>query len=122
MNTRLKRIPAVLAFGALLVVNQASGHHGMDAYDTQNPVDLTGTVVGFELLDPHSMLYVDVKNADGSVTSWVVEGGAAHGVVRVGLTKESLANGPGVIVRGYQSSDKQCDPGCKAIGRDFLFE
>jgi hypothetical protein len=93
----------------------------MDAYDTQVPVELTGTV-GFALLDPHSLLYVDVKNADGSVTSWVVEGGAAHGVVRAGLTRESLANRPRVIVRGYQSRHKLCDPDCRAVGRDFLFE
>ncbi len=106
----------------LSCASQVHAHHGMDAYDTRVPLELRGKVVAFELMDPHSLLYVDVENQDGTVTSWVIEGGAAHGIVRAGISEASLALGPGVLVRGYQSKDGQCAPNCKAVGRDFVFD
>ena len=106
----------------LLSMSPAIAHHGLDEYDTTAAIELKGKVVGFKLIDPHSLLYVDVENEDGTVTAWVVEGGAAHGIVSAGLTKESLDLGPVVIVHGYQSKDKRCEPRCKANGRDFIFE
>ncbi len=97
-------------------------HHGMDEYDIDAPVKLVGKVVGTELMDPHSLLYLNVKNEDGTVTRWVVEGGAAHGIIRAGLTRESLALGPVVTVHGLQSRDRKCEPMCRAVGREFNFE
>ncbi len=97
-------------------------HHGMNEYDIDAPVKLVGKVVGTELIDPHSLLYVNVTNEDGTVTPWVVEGGAAHGIIRAGLTRESLALGPVVTVHGLQSRDKKCEPMCRAVGREFSFE
>ncbi len=118
------RIPAVvlMIMCGLLSVSRLNAHHGLNEYDTTSVIELKGKVVGFKLIDPHSLLYVDVENEDGTVTAWVVEGGAAHGIVGTGLTKDSLALGPTVTVRGYQSKDKQCRPHCKANGRDFVFE
>ena len=84
-------------------------------------IRLRNKLCGICASDLH-LLYVDVQHEDGTVTAWVIEGGAAHGIVSAGLTKDSLALGPTVIVRGYQSRDKQCMPHCKANGRDFVFE
>ncbi len=118
------RIPAVVSIllCGLSSVSQLDAHHGLDEYDTTLMIELKGKVVGFKLIDPHSLLYVDVENEDGSVTGWVVEGGAAHGIVAAGLTKDSLALGPTVVVHAYQSKNKQCTPHCKANGRKFVFE
>ena len=121
MKLRIPTVVLILACG-LLSVSPLNAHHGLDDYDTTLMIELKGKVVGFELIDPHSLLYVDVGNEDGTTTAWVVEGGAAHGIVGAGLTKESLALGPVVIVRAYQSKDKQCTPHCKANGRKFIFE
>ncbi len=121
MKFRITMTVLILTCG-LFSADRVNAHHGLDEFDTTRVVELKGTVVGFELIDPHSLLYVDVKNEDGTVTGWVVEGGAAHGIVRAGLTKDSLTLGPMVIIRGYQTKDKQCNPLCKANGRDFVFE
>ena len=118
------RIPIVqlILVGGLLNMSPLNAHHGLDEYDTTAVIELKGKVVGFELIDPHSLLFVDVENEDGTVTAWVIEGGAAHGIIGSGLTKESLDLGPIVTVRGYQSKDKRCKPRCKANGRGFVFE
>ena len=121
MKFRIPAVGLVLVYG-LLSVSELNAHHGLDEYDTTAIIELKGKVVGFELIDPHSLLYVDVENADGSTTAWVVEGGAAHGIVAAGLTKDSLELGPTVFVRAYQSKDKRCTPHCKANGRKFEFE
>ena len=105
-----------------LGIGSAAAHHGHGAYDTLAIVKLNGKVVDFELLDPHSLLYVDVTEDDGSVTSWVIEGGAAYGIVRAGLTKASLARGPTVTVRANPSKDGLCRPLCRGLGQSFEFQ
>ena len=118
---RVLLLLSLLSTGALLNPGRLAAHHGLDQYDTGAIIELRGRVVGFELLDPHSLLYVDVENADGSVTSWVVEGGSAHGITGSGITREMLAAGPKVSVRVYRSIDGRCEPRCRASGRDFAF-
>jgi hypothetical protein len=106
----------------LFTAGPIKAHHGHDEYETSELIKLRGKVVGFELMDPHSLLYVDVENEDGTITSWIIEGGAAHGIVNAGLSSDSLAAGPTVIVDGYQSIDRNCVPRCRAMGRTFTFE
>ncbi len=116
------RLLLLVAICEIVAVNQSRAHHGLGEYDTSAVVEFTGQVVGFELVDPHSLLHVDVENADGSITRWTVEGGPAHGIIGSGVTRESLSFNPIVTVRGYQSKDKRCEPRCRANGRDFAFE
>ena len=77
--------------------------------------------MGFELMDPHSLLYVDVDK-NGASIAWVIEGGKAHGIVTAGLTREYLNSRPEVVILAYQSKDGLCQPRCKAVGRDFKFD
>ena len=44
-----------------------------------------------------------MKNADGSVTAWRIEGNTPNSLLRVGLNKKSLEPGTEVAVRGYRS-------------------
>jgi hypothetical protein len=69
-----------------------------------------------------------VKNADGTTTGWMVEGGTPNTLLRRGITKDSLKIGTVIVVRGYQSKDALCDvhpktkkKTCKANGRDVTF-
>jgi hypothetical protein len=121
MNKTVKVTTAILAAATLFTVS-AVAHHGLGEYDQSRLIHLEGKVVGFELKDPHSLLFVDVENADGSVTSWAIEGGAARGVVEAGLSKEFLESRPIVRVTAYQSKKKACEPKCIASGRSFDFD
>ncbi len=120
MNKRyLLRVLLGLSFA--LTLNPLYAHHGLMEYDTSKLIELKGTVVGFEPMDPHSLLYVDAEE-DGSLFSWVIEGGRAHGIAAAGLTKEYLNSRPGVVVLVFQSKDGGCRPRCRGAGRDFKFE
>ena len=90
----------------LLAAVPAWAHHAFAAeFDAKKPVHLEGTVTKVELINPHAWIHVDAKNADGTVTSWMVEAGSPNVLLRRGFTKTSVAPGTPVVVEGYQSKD-----------------
>ena len=100
----------------------ASAHHAFAAeFDAKKPVKLQGTVTQVEWINPHAWIHIDSKNADGSTTAWMVEGGTPNTLLRRGITKDSLVIGTEIVVRGYQSKDALCKPKCRANGRDVTF-
>ena len=56
-------------------------------------------------VNPHSWLYLDVKEPDGTVQHWSVEGGAPGVLLRNGWTKNTLPEGTKVIVNGHHAKD-----------------
>ncbi len=72
----------------------AWAHHSFAAeFDVTKPVKLEGTVTKMEWINPHSWIHIDVKNPDGTVTSWMIEGGSPNALLRRGFTKHSLQPG-----------------------------
>src|SRR5438552_17886687 len=84
----------------------AVAHHSFAAeFDDTKPLKITGTITKVEWQNPHIWFYVDVKNADGSVTNWAFSGGAPGQLMRRGITRESLKIGQEVIVEGCGAKD-----------------
>jgi hypothetical protein len=48
-------------------------HHGGASFDTTKTVTVKGIVTDFIWTNPHVLLRLDVKEANGTVTNWVVE-------------------------------------------------
>jgi len=93
-------------------------HHAFTAeFDGNKPVKLRGTVTKMEWINPHAWIHIDVKEADGKMTSWMVECGSPNTLLRRGVTKASVTAGMEVLVDGYQSKDGSN----KANGRDVTF-
>jgi hypothetical protein len=96
----------------------AWAHHSFAAeFDVTKPVKLEGTVTKMEWINPHSWIHIDVKNPDGTVTNWMVEGGSPNALLRRGFTKHSLEPGTQIVVEGYQAKDGAN----RANGRDLTF-
>jgi len=93
---------AMLMAAAHVVV----AHHSFAAeYDDQKPLKITGTLTKVDWMNPHIWYYVDVKNPDGSVTSWAISGGAPGQLMRRGITKDLLVVGSMVNVEGFRAKD-----------------
>jgi len=81
-------------------------HHSFAAeFDGNQPVTLKGTVTKMDWVNPHTWIHLDVKNADGTVTKWMIEGGTPNTLVRRGFTKASLLPGTEVTIEGYRAKN-----------------
>jgi hypothetical protein len=58
-----------------------------------------------EWINPHAWIHIDVKDADGKVTGWMIEAGAPNGPLRRGFTKASLLPGTDIVVEGWHAKD-----------------
>jgi hypothetical protein len=110
---RAKLTVAVVCMGLLLAVRPLIAHHSFAAeFDAENPVQLRGVVTGMDWVNPHSWIHLDVKNEDGSVAKWMVEGATPNTLLRRGFTKASLPIGTEIVVFGYRAKN-----GATANGR-----
>jgi hypothetical protein len=89
----------VIAFIAALLLTTVTivAHHSVSAeFDTSKRITFTGSVKKIDWLNPHIYTHVDVKEPDGKVTTYRVEGGAPNALYRNGIRPDSLK--PGTIV------------------------
>src|SRR3989441_9392612 len=102
-----------------LLLSQAPvwAHHAFASeFDAKKPVNFTdATVTRVQLINPHSWIYVDVKQPDGKTENWAIEAGSPNILLRRGITKDTLKVGTKIVVDGYQSRDGSH----RANGRDL---
>ncbi len=106
MKTKFQ-ISGLFAFAALTVsALPANAHHAFSAeFDSGQPIEVKGLITKLELTNPHSWLYLDVKNADGTVTNWGFEFGAPFSLKEKGVSKRTFVAGTEVTVQGYRSKN-----------------
>jgi hypothetical protein len=99
---------AAIATGIALacLASPLLAHHSLDGtYDLSRTVTLVGSVSGVEWVNPHARLHVDVRNANGGITTWSVELGAPNTMIRYGLSPSILKQGDQVSVDVWIAKD-----------------
>ena len=102
----MKAKVAVTLTGLLLLSLHLLSHHSFEAeYDANKPVTLKGTVTKFDWVNPHSRLFLDVKDDSGKVTAWEFETGNPTSMQRNGWKRDTLKPGDQVVVTGFRAKD-----------------
>jgi hypothetical protein len=84
----------LLASGALVLTSGAvMAHHSFAMFDQEHPMEVNGVVKDYKYTSPHTFIILDIKDKDGSVESWNLEGGSPSALARDGWTNKSLKPG-----------------------------
>ena len=87
------------ALCAMFLALPAWAHHSHGNYDLSKWETMQGTVKQVVFLFPHSIVYLDVKDAKGEVTTWSLEGTGARGIFENGVKREDVQVGDTIKVR-----------------------
>ena len=114
---RTRRVLVAAVAGLLLAAAPVKAHHAFaEEFDINGPVKIEGILTKWEMINPHSWFHIDVKGPDGSVVTWMVEGGSPNQIIKAGVTKYTLAIGTQLIIEGFRAKDGSN----KAVGRNLL--
>ena len=84
-----------------------SAHHSFGvAFDGTKTVTLSGTITKIEWTNPHTHVYVDVKDASGKVVNWKLEGYPPNVLERTGWKKDvTIKLGDTITFFGWRARD-----------------
>ena len=113
-----RRLSVAMGLFGLIATAPSSAHHAFAAeFDSKRPIELKGTVTKVELINPHSWIHIDVKDANGTTVAWMVEGGSPNSLLKRGVTRNSIPIGSELVIDGYQARDGSN----RAVGRNIAF-
>jgi hypothetical protein len=75
-------------------------HHGSAAYEMRSSVSVKGAVTDFKFVNPHVLVYVDAKNAQGEVEKWQAELTSPNRLARAGWNLHTLKLGDEITLVG----------------------
>ena len=98
MKRSFRFLSAVLTV-VLLTASFLSAHHSFAMFDKTVEKVATGKVVSWAFNNPHSWLYINVKNKDGSETLWGFEGSSPTQLLQRGINGYTFEPGSTVTVQ-----------------------
>ena len=103
----MKRTLIVLsALGLFVAATPGVAHHGfMGQFDLNTPSTFEGVITKVEWENPHISFTVDVKAADGKVTSWRFEGANPGALLNRGWVRTDLKAGEQIKLQGYRATN-----------------
>ena len=91
--------------GAALLTAPSFAHHSAVMFDDAKEITVSGVVNEFQYTNPHSWLLVDVKNPDGTITTWGFEAEGPSTLTRAGIRKSDFAPGTEITITGNPMRD-----------------
>jgi hypothetical protein len=99
------RLGALLFIGSLAATPVLAHHNAAAHYQLDKTTSIEGVVTEYRLINPHSRIYIQVKDASGKNETWMAEGDAASVLLRRGWTGSEMKKGDKIKVVGHPSRD-----------------
>jgi hypothetical protein len=97
---------SLLAVLAVAAAGAAQAHHSFAVFfDDSRVIKIQGTVTDFQFRNPHGIIRMTVRDAQGAEQVWKAETNSPSILERRGWTRDSIKNGDVVIVEGWPSRD-----------------
>jgi Family of unknown function (DUF6152) len=94
-------VTALILTTALIATTTPSlAHHSSAMFDQTKTVTVEGVVKKWELTNPHSWLWVDVKGKDGKVVTWGFEAEGPSTLQRAGIRPSDFKEGTKITISG----------------------
>ena len=93
------------ALVAVALSAPALAHHSHNNYAISEFTNLDGIVKEVHLINPHSWVYIEVKDEKGEPAVWALEATDPGGLGRKGVKREELRPGDRVKVRCHRLRD-----------------
>lgn len=101
------RAAVLILAGVIATAGLALAHHSFTAeFNGNKEVTVTGVLTKIDWINPHVYLYMDVKDANGKVTSWAFETLPTGFLHRMGVTRDLFVEGQTLTVEGYAAKDE----------------
>jgi hypothetical protein len=114
-----KKHLSIVLLGVLLAALPVLAHHSFAAeYDTGAAVTLKGVVTKVEWTNPHSYIYIDVRDDSGNVVNWALEGYPPNTLRRTGFPRDLVKAGDVVTITGWRARDNDN----RAAGREVTLQ
>lgn len=75
-------------------------HHSDAGVYSDSPITLDAVVVELRLINPHTLLFIDVVGVTGEIVRWQIETGSVAQLARRGWSKDTLKPGDRITVTG----------------------
>ena len=105
----MTRIAATFALSVLVAV-PASAHHGLGTFDARRDITISGMIAGLDFVNPHSWLYVDAVDDDGTTRRYKCEMRPSIALRRAGWTPEMFPTGAPITIEA--SPDREDPNAC----------
>src|SRR6187200_497659 len=106
MKAPLKLFVAAAGLAGIGYALPGWAHHAFATeFDSSKPLVVEGTVTRAWLVNPHSWIYLDVKNADGTTTNWGFEFGTPMSLKAHDIERADVAFGTKLRLSGFRAKN-----------------
>ena len=100
----MRTVALLVLAGVFLSSMTAYAHHSQAAqYDTSKQVKIEGTLVQFQLRNPHAFVQIEAPDENGKLVRWSIEWGGVGQLNDQGVTRTTLKYGDVVVITAQPS-------------------